>query len=155
MIRKILLGGAWLIAFIAPVLAQDPCAAPSAPKIPSGARAKVAQIIAAQNDIKAFATASDNYQACLAAEIARQKDLAKQNNVAFDPNIQTALETKAAAQRKDVERLAAAWGATVQAFNEAQQRKQRQSEPRAQASGGGGYGGGGYGGGGYGGGSKY
>ena len=142
MIRKILFGGVVFIALTAPAMAQDQCAAPAAPAIPGGARATSAQIVTAQNDIKAFAAASDNYQACLVREIARQKDLAKQNNVAFDPNIQTALETKAAAQRKDVERVAAAWGAAVQAFNEAQQRKQRQSDPKAQASGGGGYGGG-------------
>ena len=147
MIRKILLGGFVFIALTAPTMAQDQCAAPTAPAIPDGAKATTAQIVTTQNDIKAFATASDNYQACLAAEIARQKDLAKQNNVAFDPNIQATLEAKGNAQRKDVERLAAAWGASVQAFNEAQQRKQRQSNPRAQASGGGGYGGGAYGGG--------
>ena len=149
MIRTILLGGIVFIALTAPTMAQEQCAAPVVPTIPAGARATSAQIVSAQNDIKAFATASDNYQACLAAEIGRQKDLAKQNNAVFDPNIQTALETKASAQRKDVERLAAAWGAAVQAFNEAQQRKQRQSEPRGQAAGGGGYGGG------YGGGTKY
>jgi hypothetical protein len=123
MIRKILLSGAWLIAFTAPVLAQDPCAAPAAPKIPSGARVKVAQIIVAQNDIKAYAAASDKFQACLVGELGRQKDRAKQNNAEFDPNVQVALETKAAAQRKDAERLAAAWNAAVQASNQAQLRK--------------------------------
>ena len=123
MIRKILLSGAWLIAFTAPVLAQDPCAAPAAPKIPSGARVKVAQIIVAQNDIKAYAAASDKFQACLVGELGRQKDRAKQNNAEFDPNIQTGLETKAAAQWKDAERVAAAWNAAVQAFNQAQLRK--------------------------------
>jgi hypothetical protein len=146
MIRKILLGGAWLIAFIAPVLAQDPCAAPSAPKIPSGARAKVAQIIAAQNDIKAFATASDKFQARLVGELGRQKDLAKQNNVEFDPNIQTGLESKAAAQRKDVERVAAAWNAAVQAFNQAQLRKPQEPVPQPAAQRGMGMGGMGMGG---------
>ena len=142
MIRNILFGGIVFIALIAPAMAQDQCAAPAAPAIPDGARATSGQIVTAQNDIKAFATASDNYQACLAAEIGRQKDLAKQNNVAFDPSIQTALETKGSTQRKDVERIATAWGTAVQAFNEAQQRKQRQSEPRGHAAGGGGYGGG-------------
>jgi hypothetical protein len=131
MIRKFLLSGAWLMAFAAPVMAQDPCAAPDAPKIPSGARVTTAQIIAAQNDIKAFATASDNYRICLVAELSRQKDFAKQNNVDFDPNIQAGLETKAAAQRKDVERVAAAWNAAVQAFNQAQQRKLLQPPPQA------------------------
>ena len=149
MIRNILFGVIVFIALTAPVMAQDQCAAPVPPAIPDGARATSGQFVTAQNDIKAFASASDNFQACLVREIARQKDLAKQNNLTFDPAIQTALETKGTAQRKDVERLAAAWGAAVQAFNETQQRKQRQSDPRSQSAGGGGYGGG------YGGGSKY
>src|SRR5438874_12578713 len=117
MIRNILFGGIVFIALTAPAMAQNQCAAPAAPAIPDGARATSGQIVTAQNDIKAFATASDNYQACLAAEIGRQKDLAKQNNVAFDPSIQTALETKGSTQRKDVERIATAWGTAVQAFN--------------------------------------
>ena len=131
MIRKFLLSGALFIAFGAPVMAQDPCAAPAAPKIPGGARATTAQIIAAQNDIKAFATATDKFQACLVGELSRQMDFAKQNDLPFDPNIQTGLETKAAAQRKDVERVAAAWNAAVQAFNQAQLR--RVLEPPSQA----------------------
>jgi hypothetical protein len=134
MIRKILLGGVVFIAFTAPVMAQDPCAAPAAPKIPGGTRATTAQIIAAQNDIKAFATATDKFQACLAAELSRQMDFAKQNDLPFDPNIQRGLETKAAAQRKDVERVAAAWNASVQAFNQAQLRRPQEpvQQPTAQ-----------------------
>ena len=131
MIRKIISGSALLIALTAPAMAQDQCVLPLAPSIPDGARATPAQIIAAQNDIKAFAAASDNYQACLAAEISRQKDLAKQTNVEFDPKIQAAIEVKAAAQRKDVEHLAAAWGASVTAFNAAQQRKPATPAPRS------------------------
>ena len=79
--------------------------------------------------IKAFAAATDKFQACLAAELGRQKDRAKQNNVEFDPIIQTGLETKAAAQRKDVERIAAAWNAAVLAFNQAQLRKPQEPVP--------------------------
>ena len=123
MIRKILLGGAVFTALSTPVMAQDPCVAPAAPAIRGDASATPAQIIAAQNDIKAYAAASDKFQACLVGELGRQKDLAKQNNMEFDPNIQTGLETKAIAQRKDAERVAAAWNAAVQAFNQAQQRK--------------------------------
>ena len=133
MIRQIMLGGALFIAFTAPSMAQDSCAAPAAPKIPGGARATAAQIIAAQNDIKAFAAASDKFQACLVGELGRQKDLAKQNNVEFDPNIQAGLETKAAAQRKDVERVAAAWNAAVQAFNQAQLRRPQEPVPQTTA----------------------
>jgi hypothetical protein len=143
MIREILLISTLFIAVTAPAMAQDQCAAPTAPAIPDGARATPAQIIAAQNDIKAFAAASDNYQTCLAAEVSRQKDLAKQTNVEFDPKIQAAIEVKAGAQRKDVERLAAAWGASVTAFNAAQQRKPVTPAPRSPApSMGGAYGGG-------------
>ena len=131
MIRNILLGGALFIALTAPAMAQDQCVAPTAPAIPDGARATSAQVIATQNDIKAFATASDTYQACLAAEISRQKDLAKQTNVEFDPKIQATIEVKAGAQRKDVERIAAAWGASVTAFNAAQQRKPATPAPRS------------------------
>lgn len=142
MIRKILLGGALFIALNAATMAQDQCVAPTAPAIPDGARATSAQIITAQNDIKSFAVASDNYQTCLAAEISRQKDLAKQTNVEFDPNIQATIEVKAGAQRKDVERIAAAWGASVTAFNAAQQRKPATPAPRSPApSMGGAYGG--------------
>jgi hypothetical protein len=130
MIRKFLLGGAAFIAFTAPVLAQDPCAAPAAPKVPSGARVTTAQIIAAQNDIRAYATASDNYRICLVAELSRQKDFAKQNDLPFDPNIQTGLEAKAAAQRKDVERVAAAWNAAVRTFSQAQLRKPQEPVPQ-------------------------
>jgi hypothetical protein len=143
MIRKILSSAVIVIAVAAPASAQDQCVSPTAPAIPDGARATTAQIVTAQNDIKSFAAASDAYQACLAAEISRQKDLAKQTNVEFDPNIQTALEVKAGVQRKDVERVAAAWGVSVQAFNAAQQRKPSPPASRSPPSSmGGAYGGG-------------
>ena len=141
MIRKILSTCAIVCIFAAPASAQEQCVAPAAPDIPDGAKATPAQIVAAQTAIKSYAAGSDTYQACLVREIARQKDLAKQTNVEFDSEIQAAIEVKATAQRKDVERIATMWGASVQAFNDAQQRKQRQA-PSSNASGGGGYGGG-------------
>ena len=144
MIRKILSGGIVAIGLASPAWAQDQCAAPKAPTIPDGARAAPNQIAAAQNDIKTFAAASDTYQACLAAELGRQKDLAKQNNVELDSNLQTALETKTQDHRKEVARVAAAWGAAVDAFTKAQQRKQRQASPGTPPAMGGAYGGGRY-----------
>ena len=133
MIRKILSGGVIAIALAAPAWAQDQCVAPAAPAIPDGAKAAPTQIVAAQNDIKAYAEAADKYQACLAQELARQKDLAKQNNAEFDPKIQTALEGKSDAQRKDAGRVAVAWGAAVEAFNKAQQPKRKQDAGGASA----------------------
>jgi hypothetical protein len=64
------------------------------------------------------------------AELSRQKDFAKQNDLPFDPNIQTGLEAKAAAQRKDVERVAAAWNAAVRTFSQAQLRKPQEPVPQ-------------------------
>ena len=144
MIRNILFGTAIFIALGAPALAQDACPAPKEPAIPDGTKATPAQISAAQNDIKGYASATDAFQACLVREIARQKDLAKQSNTEFDPAIQGALEAKGSAQKKDVERVAAAWGAAVQAFTTAQGRKQRQnaqspSGPNPSSNYGGGY----------------
>jgi hypothetical protein len=138
MIRNILPGAVMLIALTSPALAQDQCVAPTAPAIPDGAKAAPNQIAAAQNDIQVYVAASDRFQACLGQELAHQKDLAKQNNTEFDPKIQTALEAKGQAQRADAGRLAAAWGSAVDAFNKAQQRKQRQPDTRAQPSMGGG-----------------
>jgi hypothetical protein len=139
MIRKILSGGVMMIALAAPAWAQDRCVAPAAPAIPDGAKAAPNQIVAAQNDIKAYAAAADNYQACLAQELARQKDLAKQNNSEFDPKIQTALEIKGDAQRKDAGRVAVAWGAAVEAFNKAQQQKRKPDAGGTASRGGGSY----------------
>ena len=92
MLRKIVWSGVIIIALATPALAEDQCVSPKAPPIPDGAKATPAQIMTAQNDIKAFVAASDSYQACVAREIGRQKDVAKQNNVEFDATIQTALE---------------------------------------------------------------
>ena len=143
MMRKILIGSAVLIGLTAPVLAQETCAPPAAPTIPDGAKATAAQIAATQNDIKAFAAASDSFQGCIAREIQHQKDLAKQQNAEIDPAVQGALTAKAMTQRQDAQRLASAWSASVQAFNSAQGRKQRQNtQTPAAPSAGGGYGGG-------------
>jgi len=146
MIGKLLAGAVFLFALAGPVRAQDQCVAPKAPAVPDGAKATSNQIIAAQNEIKAYAAATDGYQNCLAQELARQDALAKQNNAELDPNILSAVQVKSTAQRNDAQQLATAWTAAVEAFNKAQQRK-RQPAPNA-APAGGGYGGGGYGGGG-------
>ena len=143
MIRA-LSGGVLVLALAVPVLAQEQCVAPKAPVIPDGAKATANQIVAAQNEIKVFATASDSFQACLAQEYARQRAAAAQNNAELDPNLQTAVQVKSAAQRKDAQQVATAWGAAVEAFNKAQERKR--PAPTAPSPGGAGYGGGGYGG---------
>ena len=142
MFRQICVACIMTITFDASALAQDQCVAPAAPALPDGTKATRDQILLAQNDIKKFAAAADNFQHCVASEITRQKDLAKQNNVEVDPNIEGALQARAVTQRKDSERLATAWGAAVQAFNDAQQKKQQRPQTPSQSPAGGGYGGG-------------
>jgi hypothetical protein len=144
MIRSFIAGGVLAVALAATCFAQEQCVAPKTPVIPDGAKATPNQIIATQNEIKAFATASDNFQNCLMQEFARQKAAAAQNNAEIDPGLQTAVQVKSAAQRKDAQQVATAWGAAVEAFNKAQERKR--PAPAASPTGGGGYGGGGYGG---------
>ena len=144
MIWKILSGGVLVAALAMPAAAQAQCVKPMEPIIPDGAKASPVQISTAQNDIKKFAAESDQFQACIAQEIGRQKEVAKQTNVEFDPAIQTSLEGLGATQRKDVERIAAAWGASVQAFNDAQKRKPAtRTPPPAMGGYGSAYGGGG------------
>lgn len=144
MIRNVLLCAAVVVAMAAPARAQDQCVAPKAPAIPDGAKATANQIIAAQNEIKAYAAASDSFQKCLAQELARQDALAKQNSTEPDPGLLSAVQVKSAAQRNDVQQVVTAWTAAVEAFNKAQQSKQRQpAATTAPATGyGGGYGGG-------------
>ena len=99
MIWKILSGSVLIVTLAAPVSAQAQCVKPMEPIIPDGAKATPVQIATAQNDIKKFAAQSDQFQACIAQEIGRQKDVARQSNIDFDPAIQTSLEGVGAAQR--------------------------------------------------------
>src|SRR5438874_6923505 len=115
MLGKIVWSGIIIIALTTPALAEDQCVSPKAPAIPDGTKATPAQIMTVQNAFKAFAAASESYQACVAREIGRQKDLAKQNNAEFDVTIATALEIKGRAQRADAEAVVASWIAAVQA----------------------------------------
>jgi len=135
MIRRLLWSAAMVAALASPAYAQDQCVAPKAPPIPDGTKATQTQIVAAQNDIKAFAAASDNFQSCVAQELDRQKALAKEKNVELDPGIQTALEEKGSTQKNDVMRIATAWGAAIDAYTKAQARKQRQPSTAAPTGG--------------------
>jgi hypothetical protein len=103
MMWKMLLCGAMAIALAAPAAAQDQCVAPTAPTIPDGARSTKVQITKALDEVKAFVTASDEYQACMLRQIT--------------------------ANQKDKERIGAEYGASARAFNAAQQQQQA-SQPR-------------------------
>jgi hypothetical protein len=99
MIRSFMSGGVLVVALAAPCFAQEQCVAPKTPVIPDGAKATPNQIIATQNEINAFAAASDNFQNCLVQAFARRKAAAAQNNAEIDPGLQTTVQVKSAAQR--------------------------------------------------------
>ena len=102
--RKMFLGGAMAIALAAPAWAEDQCVAPTAPTILDGARSTKAQITKTLDEVKAFVTASDEYQACMLRQIA--------------------------ANQKEKERIGAEYGASARAFNTAQQQQQQASQPK-------------------------
>jgi hypothetical protein len=104
MMRKILLCSVMVIALTAPAGAQEQCVSPTAPAIPDGARSTKAQITKALDDVKAFVTASDEYQACMLRQIT--------------------------ANQKEKERIGAEYGTSARAFNAAQQQQQQASQPK-------------------------
>ena len=105
MLRNVVLCVVMIAAVAAPAWTEEQCTAPVAPQIPDGARSTAAQLTKALNDAKAFVTASDAYQACMVR--------------AVDAN------------QKEKERIGAEYGASVKAYNAAQQRQQQQSAPKA------------------------
>ena len=102
--RKMLLIGVMAISLAAPAWAEDQCVSPSPPTIPDGARSTKAQITKTLDEVKAFVTASDEYQACMLRQIA--------------------------ANQKEKERIGAEYGTSARAFNAAQQQQQQASQPK-------------------------
>jgi hypothetical protein len=92
---------------------QDKCSAPIAPVVPDGKTAAVPQLSQAANDVKNYIKASDDYQACLLAEINTYETEAKGSKQGIDPSIRKTLEAKGDANQKDKERLGAAYNKSV------------------------------------------
>ena len=115
MTRGLLLTAAFVI-LAGPAFAQafeDKCAAPIAPVVPDGKTAAVPQLTQAANDVKNYIKASDDYQACLLAEINTYETQAKGTKQGIDPNIRKTLEAKGDTNQKDKERLGAAYNKSV------------------------------------------
>ena len=93
------------MALAPPAADQEQCVAPTAPAIPDGSRSTKAQITNALDAVKAFVTASDEYQACMLRQIT--------------------------ANQKEKERIGAEYAASARAFNAAQQQQQQASQRKA------------------------
>ena len=106
MTRGICLTATALVLLAAPAFAQDKCGPqPTAPKVPNGKTASVADLNAAATDIKAFVKASDDWQVCLKTDLDAQMTAAKDAKVAFDPKVKASIERMGDANQKDKERV--------------------------------------------------
>ena len=107
MIRGIFLTTSALVLLAAPAFAQqDKCGpAPSAPVVPNGKTASVADINSAAQDIKAFVKASDDWQVCLKTDLDAQEAAAKDTKTPFDPKLKAAIVAKGDANQKAKERV--------------------------------------------------
>ena len=107
-----LLVAAALVMLAGPAFAQafeDKCSAPIAPVVPDGKTATAPQLTQTVNDVKNYIKASDDYQACLVAEINTYETQAKGTKQGIDASIRKTLEAKGDANQKDKERLGAAY----------------------------------------------
>jgi len=110
MARKILLTAAFMM-LAGPAFAQiqDRCSAPIAPVVPDGKTATAPQLTQTVNDVKNYIRASDDYQACLLAEINTYETQAKGSKAGIDPNVRKGLELKGDTNQKEKERIGAAY----------------------------------------------
>lgn len=119
MTRGILLTAAAVIMLAAPAFAADRCSAPISPIVPDGKTATVAQLSQAAKEVVAFIKASDDYQACLLADITAQDKEAKDNKKTLDPVVRKALEDKGDANQKDKERVGGEYNRAAAAYKTA------------------------------------
>ena len=120
MTRRIWLTAAAFAMLAAPVFAaEEKCSAPIAPVVPAGKTATVAQLSQAAKDVVAFIKDSDQFQACILADIAAQDQAAKDNKKTLDPAIKKALEDKGDANQKEKVRVGTAYNTAAAAYKAA------------------------------------
>jgi len=123
MSRGISLMAVAVVVFALPAFAQDRCGpSPSAPVVPNGNTASLAELNAAATDIKAFVKTSDDWQHCLKADLDTQKDAAKGSRTPFDPKVEVAINAKGAANQRDKDRVGKEYQSAAAAWNSAHPR---------------------------------
>lgn len=121
MIGKFGMAALFVLATAAPALA-DECTQPIPPAITvDGSTATLDQMKDAIKDFKTFQAASDDYQACLVADLKRQKEEAAKakDPKPLDPSIQTAMNAKMAANQADKEKVGGELNAQIMAYKQA------------------------------------
>ena len=120
MTRRIWLTAAAIALLAAPAFAaEEKCSAPIAPVVPAGKTATVQQLSQAAKDVVAFIKDSDQFQACILADIAAQDQAAKDNKKTLDPAIKKALEARGDDNQKEKERIGKAYNTAAAAYKAA------------------------------------
>ena len=106
MLGKFGMAALFVMATAAPALAAQ-CNDPIPPAAIDGTKATEAQLGAASHDANVFIKASDDYQECLNADLARQKmaAAAAKDPKSLDPSIVEGVDAKIAANQQMKERV--------------------------------------------------
>jgi len=121
MIGKFGMAALFVLATAAPALAAE-CNQPIAPAITVvGSTATLQQMNDAIKDFKTFQSASDDYQACLVADLNRQKQEAAKakDPKPLDPSIEAGMNAKMAANQADKEKVGGELNAQIMAYKQA------------------------------------
>ena len=123
MFRKFGMAAAFVLATAAPALAGECGSAPIPPDMTAvnGATATLAQMKDAIKDFKGFMSASDQYQACLVADLKAKKEAAAKakDPKPVDPAIVSATDAKIKQNQADKERLGGELNAQIVAYKKA------------------------------------
>jgi hypothetical protein len=122
MLGKFGLAAVALLISAAPALAQSACGgAPIAPAAVDGSKATEAQMKDAHDDVVNFIKASDDFQSCVIADLARQKREAAKANPpkTLDAAVEASANAKVDGNQKTKEKVGAEYNASVQAYKAA------------------------------------
>ena len=118
MLRSFALSAGLLFAAASPAFAAE-CVQPYAPTIPNGTTAAKEDMLRAQDEVKGFIAASDNFQECILLDIQNQRTVAAHDQKTVDQSIIDAANARIATNQREKERVGAEYNAAVKAYTAA------------------------------------
>jgi hypothetical protein len=112
---KFSLAAAFVVASIAPALAQN-CSDPIPPATIDGQTATKEQMSQMRDDVVNFIKSSDDYQACLLADLRAQKQQAAKDKKELPASVEEAVNAKVQANQKEKEKVGGEFNAAVVAY---------------------------------------
>ena len=119
MLGKMGMAALFVLATAVPALAAN-CNDPIPPTVVDGTKATEQQMKDAISDFKNFQSASDDYQACLLADLKAQKDAAAKakDPKPLDPAIESGVNAKIQANQSEKEKLGGELNAQIIAYKQ-------------------------------------